>query len=250
MTNNNLIAFLSNNTKIVLSFPLYTSEQKALESLELMHPEAKGKVKKYFFIEDDSVPLQVYKNHYYLDSDGKLAMSMRNAFIEKAMTEIRKRRDFFLSNLDVPFFRALEDDNQEVKQHITKLKNFLRDVPNNLRFDEIEDDENILLYNPFGNIFGLDILEQGEGYTSPPKVTVDKPSGSYFGFEAKAVAFVEDGKVTRIEVTDYGCGYDFAPQVNIEAPENGKPALIANGWPQNVVLSNKEVIDNTGFIYS
>ena len=75
-----------------------------------MHPEAKGKVKKYFFIEDDSVSLQVYKNHYYLDSDGKLAMSMRNAFIEKAMAEIRKRRDFFLSNLDVPFFRALECD--------------------------------------------------------------------------------------------------------------------------------------------
>ena len=49
---------------------------------------------------------------------------------------------------------------------------------------------------------------------------------------------------------DFGCGYDFAPKVDIEAPENGKPALIANGWPQNVVLSNKEVIDNTGFIYS
>ena len=41
--------------KIVLSFPLNTSEQQALESFESMRPEAKGYVKKYFFIEDDTV---------------------------------------------------------------------------------------------------------------------------------------------------------------------------------------------------
>ena len=250
MNNNNLIVFLNNGTKIVLSFPLETSEQKALEDFETMRPEVKGQVKRYFFIENDTVSPEIYKNHYRLDSENKLTMSMRNAFVEKAVEEIRKRRDFFISNLDVPFFRALEEDNNILKNHITKLKNFLRDVPDNLKFNEIEDDADILLYNPFGNIFTLDIVDQGEGYTSPPKLTIDKPKGSYYGFEAKAVAFIEDGKVVRVEVTDFGCGYDFAPKVDIEAPENGKPAVIANGWPQNVVLSNKDIFYNTLSIYS
>ena len=250
MNNNNLIVFLNNGTKIVLSFPLETSEQKALEDFETMRPEAKGQVKRYFFIENDTVSPEVYKNHYRLDSENKLTMSMRNAFVEKAVEEIRKRRDFFISNLDVPFFRALEEDNNILKDHITKLKNFLRDVPDNLKFNEIEDDADILLYNPFGNIFALDIVDQGEGYTSPPKLTIDKPKGSYYGFEAKAVAFIEDGKVVRVEVIDFGCGYDFAPKVDIEAPENGKPAVIANGWPQNVVLSDKDILSNTESIYS
>ena len=93
-------------------------------------------------------------------------------------------------------------------------------------------------------------MDQGEGYTTPPKVTIDDPKGSYYGFQAKAVAFIEGGKIVRVEVTDAGCGYDFAPKVTIEAPENGKPAVIANGWPQNVVLSNKDIFDNTQSIYS
>ena len=250
MTNNNLITFLNNGKKIVLSFPLNTSEQQALESFEEMRPEAKGHVKKYFFIEDDTVSPEVYRNHYTLDKDNKLTMNMRRAFIEKAVAEIRKRRDFFISNLDVPFFRALEEDDSDLKKHITMLKNFLRDVPKNLKFDQVEEDSDILLYNPFGNIFGISLLDQGEGYTTPPVVTVDEPKGGYFGFQAKAVAFIEDGKVVRIEVTDYGCGYDFAPTVTIEAPEDGKPAIAANAWPQNVVLSNKDIYENTKSIYS
>ena len=63
-------------------------------------------------------------------------------------------------------------------------------------------------------------------------------------------SFIEDGKVVRVEVTYVGCGYDFAPKVDIEAPENGKPAVIANGWPQNVVLSDRDILDNTQSIYS
>ena len=163
MTNNNLIIFLNDGKKIVLSFPLNTSEQQALESFESMRPEAKGYVKKYFFIEDDTVSPEVYRNHYTLDKDNKLTMNMRRAFIEKAVAEIRKRRDFFISNLDVPFFRALEEDDDDLKKHITKLKNFLRDVPKNLQFDRVEEDSDILLYNPFGNIFGISLLDQGEG---------------------------------------------------------------------------------------
>lgn len=61
MNNNNLIVFLNDGTKIVLTFPLETSEQKALKDFEAMRPEAKGQVKKYFFIEDDSVSPEVYK---------------------------------------------------------------------------------------------------------------------------------------------------------------------------------------------
>ncbi len=94
------------------------------------------------------------------------------------------------------------------------------------------------------------MLEKGSGYTVPPKVTIDDPTGTYFGFTAKAVASIKDGEVERIDVIDYGCGYDFAPSITIEAPESGEQAFAANGFPQNVVLSDKDIIANTKLRYS
>ena len=250
MNNNNLIIFLQNGEKHVISFSLNVDEQEALERYETMRPESKGKVRKYFFIKEDTVSPEVYRNHYQLDEDDKLTMDIRTAFIEKMYGEIRNRRDFFLTNLDVPFFRALEEEDQALKGHVIKLKSFLRDLPDNVRFNDIEQDADILRYNPFGNIFHIEMLEKGSGYTAPPKVTIDDPTGTYFGFAAKAVASIKDGEVERIDVVDYGCGYDFAPSVTIEAPESGEQAFAANGFPQNVVLSDRDIIANTELRYS
>ena len=57
----------------------------------------------------------------------------------------------------------------------------------------------------------INVTNQGSGYSasSPPTVTLSGGGGS----NATAKAIVEDGKVTRVEVTDAGSGYTSAPTV-------------------------------------
>ena len=219
------------------------------ESLNTFRQIRDDKIKKYFYMIDDEVSLSVYENHYELTEEGLLSIDNRKAFSEKRMIEARKRRDFFLVNLDVPFFRAMEEDDDALKKHVTKLKNFPRDLPHNLRLDEIESDADIMRYNPFGNIFSIDLINQGSGYELPPEVNIDEPNGRDFGLPAKAVALIKDGKVERITVVDYGSGYDYAPKVVIDPPENGEQAIATNGLPQNVLLSHHDIVNNTKLRY-
>ena len=185
-----------------------------------------------------------------MNEKGEFTMNMRNAFIEKVISQIKAQRDHFLKSLDVPFMKALEDDDDILKGHIIKLKTFLRDLPNSLRFHDIEWDADILKYDPFGNVFDVTVVDQGEGYTSPPKVTIDPSNEVRCGFQAKAVALIKDGKVEKIEITNCGSGYDFAPNVTIEAPESGRQAKAAHAYPQNTVLSQEVIISNTKRRYS
>jgi len=243
--NNNLLVFLNDGAKRVMAFPLGTSEERALSDYHSIYEQDELKIKKYFFMENDTVSPQVYQDHYEIDEDEKLTMNMRNAFSEKAYLSIKKQRDNHLKSLDIPFMMSIESDDLELKNHIIKVKSFLRDLPNNLNFSKIENDVDILRFNPFSNIFNVFMINGGSGYDSPPLVTIDSPNGSHFGFQAKAVAFVSEGKVQKIEVTDYGCGYDFAPKVIVEAPESGKQAIAANPYPENSLLSQKDIVINT-----
>ena len=54
----------------------------------------------------------------------------------------------------------------------------------------------------------------------------------------------------KIEVTDFGCGYDFAPKVTIAAPENGEQAVASFPYPENSVLSQQDIVANTMSYYS
>ena len=248
--NNNLLVFLNDGTKKVMTFSPETSEQKALEVYGDTYQQDQSQIKKYFYVENDTVSPSVYQSHYELNENNELYMNMRNAFVEKAFIEIKKQRDNYLKSLDIPFMMSIENDDADLKNHIIKLKSFLRDLPDNLKFSEIESDVDILRYNPFSNIFGITILETGSGYTSPPEVTIDAPNGSHFGFAAKAKALIADGKVVKIEVTDFGCGYDFAPKVTIAAPENGEQAVASFPYPENSVLSQQDIVANTMSYYS
>ena len=248
--NNNLLVFLNDGTKKVMTFSPETSEQKALEVYSDTYKQDQSQIKKYFYVENDTVSPSVYQSHYELNENNELYMNMRNAFVEKAFIEIKKQRDNYLKSLDIPFMMSIENDDADLKNHIIKLKSFLRDLPDNLKFSEIESDVDILRYNPFSNIFGITILETGSGYTSPPEVTIDAPNGSHFGFTAKAKALIADGKVVKIEVTDFGCGYDFAPKVTIAAPENGEQAVASFPYPENSVLSQQDIVANTMSYYS
>ena len=140
--------------------------------------------------------------------------------------------------------RAIEDENEEVKKHIKTLKNFLRDLPSKLRFHDLKDDE-LINYNPFGNIFEIVLINGGSGYTKPPRVFIDEPKEPMIGFAPKATALIKNESVVKIVLTDYGCGYNFMPKVTIEAPEEGEAALAICLPPQNTLLSEEDIVENT-----
>jgi hypothetical protein len=243
--NNNLIIFYKDGSKDVFAFGLDTTEKEALEGFETMRPGAGGNdIRKYFYILNDKTPHDIYGKHAELvkEEGDKMRLNYRGLLVSKKATSIRTRRDMFLKRLDLPFMRSLEDDDVLVKNHITKLKNFLRDLPNSLNLKELSDKE-IVQYNPFGNIFEILLVNGGDGYEIPPKVIIDSPNSP--NSPAEATAFIKKGKVTRLELINYGCGYDFIPEVTIEPPQKGNQAEAFCGFPQNAFLTDEDLKEAT-----
>ena len=247
MKNNTLLVFLNDGRKIVTSLPLSKTEDEALDDFAFMNPGEKDQVKKYFFIPDDTVSMDVYQRHYELTDDMKLTMNMRGAFIEKKTEEIKKKRNILIANLDIPFLKAVEAKDEEMQDHIADLKNSLRDLPDNLKFEEIEKNVDIANYDPFGNVFFVVVTDKGSGYLTPPKVTIDPPKtdDTTFGFQAKAVALIEDSQVVLVKIIDGGSGYNFVPKVTVDPPENGEQAYLACVFPQHTLLTEAQIIENS-----
>jgi hypothetical protein len=65
-----------------------------------------------------------------------------------------------------------------------------------------------------GFVVGLNILDGGEGYATPPQVTITGGGGS----GATATAQISKGIVTGFTITNAGIGYTSAPTVTIESP--------------------------------
>jgi hypothetical protein len=65
----------------------------------------------------------------------------------------------------------------------------------------------------------VDILDAGNGYTQPPRVTIGPPDPG--GEQATAIARINDGRIVEIEVTDGGSGYSKPPYVVIDDPPQG-----------------------------
>jgi hypothetical protein len=241
--NNNLIIFYKDQSKDVFSFALDTDEQSALSKFGKMRPNVnKEDVVKYFYITEDKTPADTYGKYCELTENKKMKLNFRNLLIDKRVEEIRKKRDSILTGLDVPFMKSLEEDNDQVKKHIVRMKNFLRDLPDNFKFHLMETEEEIVKYNPFGNIFEVIVIDGGKDYSKPPKVTIDSPSN---GFQAEAIAFIKDGKVSRIEVTEPGCGYNFVPSITIEDEKTENKCIAMCGVPQNCFLTEEQILNNT-----
>ena len=216
-----------------------------------MRPDIQGEdIKKYFYILEDETPLDTYGHFYELSENLKLTMNLKNYSIDQKAKDIRQKRDAFLKHLDLPFMIALEDEDPAVRNHIKNMKEFLRDLPNNLRFDDLKEAEDVILYNPFGNIFDIQVVFQGSGYVQPPSVEIDSPRGTEKGFAAEAIAFIKDGRVTRVEVIESGCAYDYVPLVKIDPPEEGDPAIVMCAPPQNITITEEDLLENTTKYYS
>jgi len=241
--NNNLIIFYKDKSKDVLSFSLDTDEQSALKKFEEIRPDVNKKdIVKYFYMKEDEIPADTYGNYCELSENKKMKMNVRRLLIDKRVEEIRKQRDGVIAGLDMPFMKSLEGGQDSVKNHIIVLKEFLRDLPQNLKLHLLETDEEIIRYNPFGNIFEVILIRSGKGYERPPKVTIDASAN---GSEARAIAFTRDGEISKIEIIDHGNGYNFVPKVTIEDSAEGKKSYAICGVPQNCFLTEQQILINT-----
>tara|TARA_Y100000588_G_C14245466_1_gene921220 strand:- start:959 stop:1678 length:720 start_codon:yes stop_codon:yes gene_type:complete len=141
----------------------------------------------------------------------------KSLVIERKLEVFRKQRLSFFTVLDLEFMKSIEEDCAECKEHVVEIKNYLRNLPSELSKAFIDlNTEQILTFNAFNNVLGINIINGGAGYTSPPKITISEPEQS--GFHMKAQALIADGSVTSVIVTQVGSGYIKRPKITVEAP--------------------------------
>ncbi len=75
-------------------------------------------------------------------------------------------------------------------------------------------------------IVSITIENDGVGYTQPPTLVIDAPDDP-FGIQATAEAFISNGRITSVEITEPGSGYDAGSSVGIDletVEDDGDPA--------------------------
>jgi hypothetical protein len=70
----------------------------------------------------------------------------------------------------------------------------------------------------------IKVINGGSGYVTPPKVTVDDPTGPGLAIPVQAIASIEGGSVVEILVFGGGAQFEVAPNVTIEPPPSGVQA--------------------------
>lgn len=198
-------------------------------------------VKEALFFPNSVYNLEDYQYHFNEETkvieDKPLAINFK-------IDEFRKQRNNLFKVLDLEFMKALEDpDCTSCRERIVEIKKYLRTLPKKLNgmLENLSMDE-IVKFNPFNNIFSIEVLNGGTGYIKSPKVTISPPDGDgTTGTQMEAIARVKYGKVTKVITTVVGSGYDKAPAVNIAKPEDpeGNVALAVASSPENDILSVK-----------
>jgi hypothetical protein len=70
----------------------------------------------------------------------------------------------------------------------------------------------------------IKVTNGGSGYTSPPRVTIDNPTGPGLAIPVQAIASIENGSVTEILVFGGGAQFEVPPTVTIDPPSSGVQA--------------------------
>ena len=70
----------------------------------------------------------------------------------------------------------------------------------------------------------IKVVNGGSGYVTPPKVTVDDPTGPGLAIPVQATASIEGGTVTEILIFGGGAQFEIAPNVTIDPPPSGVQA--------------------------
>ncbi len=234
--NNILLVFFIDGSKLAVSFPLSVGLDEALaESQDLFGDR---EIKKYFYISNSKIGASTLQNYATLTEDNQIKLNHKDDLIDQYLIYIRNTRDNLLKNLDVQFMRAIEDDCEECKNHIVKIKRHLRILPDIAeQHMESMDPKKALKYNAFGNIYESLVVKGGSGYKSAPEVHIEPPTGQYEGVRATAIALLDGDEVAKVEIIDPGAGYSKRPQITISAPEDGECALAVVAPPENSFAS-------------
>jgi len=236
--NNIIIILLKNGKKICLDIADYTKAQSTAISFLIHEGIPHTEVKQIISIPSTQYTAYEYQ-HYFNEATG--IMNKKEILIDKKIEEIRKRRGLMFNKLDLEFMRTLEQDNLDGKEHIVTMKNYLRDLPvlleetlPNLTEKEIQG------FNEYNNIFRIFLMDGGEGYSKAPKITIDPPKGAGDGgFQLKAIATINEGKVNSVIITQYGSGYSIIPEIKFSDPDSGdKQAFAIASDPENDIFQN------------
>ena len=151
-----------------------------------------------------------------------------------------------------------EDYVAEVKPYRTKVRQYISQYSNSLLpdlnasavtdFDLQSSPYEVLTSYPwkFWNdnhgykILDIKVTSGGSGYVIPPQVIIDAPTGPS-SKQAKAVAFIRNGKITSISVTVHGAGYVVTPTIILDGGLNigGTPGTAVAILGDSVVRSTK-----------
>ena len=71
------------------------------------------------------------------------------------------------------------------------------------------------------------VTNGGSGYTSPPVVTIDAPTGPGIAIPAQAISEIENGRVTRVLVRTVGSQYETTPNVSFSGGGGSSAAATA-----------------------
>lgn len=96
-------------------------------------------------------------------------------------------------------------------------------------------------------IVSINMEDQGEGYTQPPRVYIEPGSG-YNPVQAEGTAVVADGKVTGVTITEAGSGY--APGDNPSVIFEETVEAQASAYPEFSWSVVDIVLDNAGSGYT
>ena len=216
--NNILILFTKSGKKYTYSLPSGKTRKEGLFMALSMDKIDPKNIQKAYFIPNAEMGSTAFDDTFSIEG----AIDTKYAKINERLPLIRKERDLILQKLDVEFMKAIESDDPciECKNHIIKVKDYLRGVPDAFVNFDFKDLRSIDNFNILDNIFYIIVEEQGSGYTTPPSVTIEKPNNhpSLPGFPLEGQALVENGKVKEILVTQIGSSYIEAPKVTIGPP--------------------------------
>ena len=250
-TNNILMIVLTTGRKLTFSFPSGKPKDVFMKEAVELDGIKEEEIKKIYFIPaEDCAKGNITPT---LASQGmNIVTGEINHLVEAKdtkLTEIRRYRDLLLKKLDIEFISTLEEDDcEECKKHIIKIKKYFRDIPKQFIDKKFISVEEIANFNVFDNIFDIYIIEPGTGYTSPPEISIDKPNNhpQYGGFPMEANAIVENGSVKEIVVTQIGSSYIHQPDVQISPPdeEGGKQAELTASIPENNIDMPSTLIEN------
>ena len=159
---------------------------------------------------------------------------------------VRKNRNILLEATDKQYMEAFSRGDQKMIKMVTDNKQYLRDITKSKLQDPSND-----FYNFFFNIADLNIIDGGEGYDSPPKITISPPTCNYMdpfskmnlgtvGKQAEATCSIKNGVVYEINMKEWGSGYVDLPTISISSPTS-KNSRVANLSPVIINILTPEI---------